>query len=76
MISWKSVKQAITTSCTMHVKFIVCYKTTTQVVWMKNFVSWLNVTDSISNAIKICYDNALVVMYFKNNKSIPTSHFD
>ncbi|XP_040942342.1 secreted RxLR effector protein 161-like [Gossypium hirsutum] len=46
-ISWKSVKQTLTTTSTMKVEFILCFKTTLHVVWLKIFIYGLRLVDSI-----------------------------
>ena len=37
-ISWKSSKQSVTASSTMHAEFVACYESTGQSVWLKNFI--------------------------------------
>ena len=53
----------------MQAKFVACYGSTTQAIWLKNFIYGLLVVDSISRPIKIFYDNNVVVFFSKNNKS-------
>lgn len=36
-ISWKSVRQTITASITMHTEFISYHEATSQVIWLRNF---------------------------------------
>lgn len=40
---------------------------------MKNFISGVDVADSISEPIKIFYDSATLMFYSKNNKSLSSS---
>ena len=44
---------------------------------MRSFISGLQVVDSISNPLRIYYDNSIVVFLAKNNKSgIHNNHID
>nr|KYP63408.1 Retrovirus-related Pol polyprotein from transposon TNT 1-94 [Cajanus cajan] len=51
VVSWKRVKQTLTAS-TMQAKFIACYRATSHAMWLKNFVSALEIVDSISKPLK------------------------
>ncbi|KAG2701138.1 hypothetical protein I3760_06G030100 [Carya illinoinensis] len=76
-ISWKSVKQTLVASSTMQAEFVACYGATIQAVWLRNFISGLNVVDSISKPITIYCDNSAAVFFSKNNKSSSGSkHID
>ena len=68
-VSWRSIKQTIVASSTMEAEFIACYETTSQALWLKNFISGLKVIDSISRLLKIFCDNSAAVFFAKNNKS-------
>ena len=68
-VSWRSIKQTIVASSTMEAEFIACYETTSQALWLKNFISGLKVVDSISRPLKIFCDNSAAVFFAKNNKS-------
>lgn len=67
-ISWKSVKQTLTTSSTMQAEFVACYGAATQTIWLKNFISGLKIVDFISRPLKIYCDNKAAVIYSKKNK--------
>ncbi|XP_071900969.1 secreted RxLR effector protein 161-like [Coffea arabica] len=43
-VSWRSIKQTIVASSTTEAEFIACYETTLQGLWLKNFISGLQVT--------------------------------
>ncbi|KAL6322034.1 hypothetical protein AAG906_003177 [Vitis piasezkii] len=60
-VSWKSVKQTLTTSSTMEGEYVACYEACS-----------LGVVDSISRALKLFYDNFAAVAFSKNTRS--TSH--
>ncbi|RVW17794.1 Retrovirus-related Pol polyprotein from transposon TNT 1-94 [Vitis vinifera] len=72
-VSWKSVKQTLTTSSTMEVEYVACYEACCQAMWMRNFISTLGVVDSISRPLKLFCDNSATVAFSKNTRSI--SHF-
>ena len=68
-ISWKSHKQTLTASSTMEAEFIACYEATCHAVWLKNFISGLQLVDSISKPLQIYCDNDVAVRFSNNNKT-------
>ena len=72
-ISWKSVKQTLTTSSTMEAEYVACYEAYCHAMWMRNFISALGVVDSISRPLKLFCDNSIVVGFSKNTRSISLS---
>jgi hypothetical protein len=67
-ISWSSSKQTIMTSSTMYAKFVACYETVVQAMWLKKFVPNLRVVDIIERPLKLYCDNELIVLYAHNIK--------
>ncbi|RVW60538.1 hypothetical protein CK203_061446 [Vitis vinifera] len=39
VVSWKSVKQTLTTSSTMEAEYVACYEACCHAMWMQNFIS-------------------------------------
>ena len=77
VISWKSVKQKLTTSSTMETEYVTCYETTCHAIWLRNFISSLEVVHSISRSLKLFYDNSAVLSLSKNTRSTSRSkHID
>ena len=77
VVSWKSVKQTLTTSSTMEAECVACYEAFSHAIWMQNFISTLGVVDSISRLLKLFCDNSAVVAFSKNTKSTSRSkHID
>ncbi|XP_075111689.1 secreted RxLR effector protein 161-like [Nicotiana tabacum] len=70
VISWKSEKQSITATSTMESEFIACFETASHAVWMKNFLTKLQIVDFISKPVTIFCDNSASVFFSKNNKRI------
>ena len=68
-ISWKSVKQTLTTTSTMEAEFVSCFEVTSHGVWLKSFSSGLNIVYTISRPLKFFCDNLATVFMTKNNKS-------
>ncbi|XP_070026024.1 secreted RxLR effector protein 161-like [Nicotiana sylvestris] len=68
-ISCKIEKQSITTTSTMEAEFIACFETASHVIWMKNFLTKLQIVDFISKPVPIFRENSAVVFFSKNNKS-------
>ena len=48
VILWKSVKQTLTASSTMEAEYVACYEATCLPIWLRNFISSLEVVHSIS----------------------------
>ena len=53
----------------MQVEYVACYEATGQAVWLKNFITWLRVVDSISKPLTLYCDNQPAVIYSSNTKS-------
>lgn len=69
VVSWISSKQKVIASSTMEAKFIGCYTTTKQAIWLRNFIKGrLKVVDSVERPINIYCDNRVVVFFSRNNK--------
>ena len=50
-VSWKSVKQTLTTSSTIKAEYVAYYEATCHVIWMRNFILALEVVHSISRPL-------------------------
>ena len=72
-VSWKSVKQTLTTSSTMEVEYVACYEATCYTLWLRNFISSLEVVHSIFRPLKLFCDNSTVVSFFRNTRSTSRS---
>ena len=46
-VSWKSIKQTLTTTSTMEVEFVSCFEAISHGVWLKSFIVRLRIVDSI-----------------------------
>ena len=76
-VSWRSAKQTLTATSTMEAEFVSCFEASLHGVWLKSFISWLRIVDSISRPLKFYYDNSAAVFISKNNKSVSRSkHID
>ena len=76
-VSWKSVKKTLTPSSTMEVEYMPCYEATCHTIWLRNFISTLEVVQSISRPLKLFYDNSAAVYFSRNTRSISRSkHID
>ncbi|XP_042974887.1 secreted RxLR effector protein 161-like [Carya illinoinensis] len=67
-ISWKSMKQTITTSSTMEAEFVACFEATVHGLWLRNFISGLGVVDSIERPLRIYCDNSSAIFFSKNDR--------
>ena len=63
-------KQIVATSSTMEAEYVACYETTCHTILLRNFVSTLQVVDSISRPLKLYYDNSIALSLSKNTRSI------
>nr|XP_016489956.1 PREDICTED: lichenase-like [Nicotiana tabacum] len=52
----------------MEVEFIACFETASHAVWMKNFLTKLQIVDFISKPVTIFCDNSAAMFFSKNNK--------
>ena len=77
VVSWKSVNQTLTASSTMAAKYVACYETTCHTIWLRNFISALEVVHFISRPLKLFCDNYTSVSFSMNTKSTSRSkHVD
>ena len=73
----KSVKQTLVASSTKEVEFIACYEASNQGIWLRNFITGLQIVDGIERPLKINCDNKATELYSKNNRSSSKSkHID
>ncbi|KAL0302836.1 UNVERIFIED_CONTAM: Retrovirus-related Pol polyprotein from transposon TNT 1-94 [Sesamum calycinum] len=67
VVAWKSSKQATTSDSTTEAEYI----TTSEVVWMKNYIQELGVVPSIAEPVVIFCDNNRAITQAKNRDLIP-----
>ena len=76
-ISWKSVKQTLVASSTMEAEFIACFEAFNQGIWLRNFITGLQIIEGINKSLRINCDNKAAKLYSKNNRSLSKSkHID
>ena len=76
-VLWKSVKQTLITSSIMEAKYVACYEAICHAMWLRNFISALEVVHSISRPLKLFFDNSVDVSFSSNTRSISCSkHID
>ena len=61
VVSWESAKQILTAFSTMEAEYVACYVATCHAIWLKNFISTLEVVYSISGPLKFFFDNSATV---------------
>jgi len=77
VVSWRSAKQTLTTSSTMAVEFVAWYKASNHGIWLRNFVTRLQIMEGIERPLKLYCDNKSVVLYSNNNRrSTKSKHID
>jgi hypothetical protein len=77
IIYLRSTKQSMIASSTMAAKFIACFETSNHEIWLRNFVTWLHIVDTIELSLKLYCDNSSAVLYSNNNRSSSKSnHID
>ena len=52
---------------------MVCYEATCHAMWLRNFISALEVVHFISKALKLFCDNSVVVSFYRNTMSTSRS---
>ena len=50
-------------SSTMEVENVACYEATCHAIWLRNFISTLEIVHSISRPLKLFCDNPIAVFY-------------
>ena len=53
VVSWHSAKQTLTTSSTMAAEFVTCYEASNHGIWLKNFVTGLQIVKGIERPLKL-----------------------
>ena len=53
----------------MEAGYVVCYEATCCAIWLRNFISALEVVHSISKPLKLFCDNFAVVSFSRNTRS-------
>ena len=77
VISWKSVKQTLTTSSNIEAKYVACYEATCHAIWLWNCISALEVVHSNSRPLKLFCDNSAIVSFSRNTRNTSRSkHID
>ena len=66
VVSWKCVKQTLTTSLTMEAKYVSCYEASCHAIWLRNFISTLEVVYSISKSPKLFCYNSIVLSFSRS----------
>ena len=64
-MSWRRMKQTLTTTSTMEAEFVSCFEATSHGVWLKSFISSLRITDSIKRPFRLYYDNSIIVFWLR-----------
>lgn len=76
-ISWESGKQPVIATSTMEAEFVASFEATIQSLWLRNFVSCLQIIDNIERPSRIYCDNSAAVFFSKNdNYSKGAKHVD
>ena len=57
----------------MEAEYVACYEATFHAIWLRNFISSLEVVHSISRPLNMLCDNSVVVSFSRNTRS--TSRF-
>ena len=50
-VSWRSVKQTLTSTSTMEAEFVFCFEASSHGVWLKSFISGLSVTPQTRGSV-------------------------
>ena len=70
-------QETLTTSSTVETEYMVCYEATCHTIWLRNFISALEVVHPISRPLKLFYDNSAAVYFSRNTRSTSLSkHID
>jgi len=53
---------------TIEVVFVAYFEAAIQANWLRNFISGLEIVDSIAKPLRIYCDNSIIVLFSKNDK--------
>ena len=56
-------------SSTIEAEYVARYEATFQAIWLRNFISALEVVHTFSRRLKLFYDNSTVVSFSRNTRS-------
>ena len=70
VVVWRRIKQSSIADSTMEAEYIVALEVAKEVVWLKNFLSGLEVVPKMDKPITLYYDNSGAVA----NSREPHSH--
>ncbi|RVW83994.1 Retrovirus-related Pol polyprotein from transposon TNT 1-94 [Vitis vinifera] len=70
VVSWKSVKKTLIASSTMEADVIACYEASNHGIWLRNFITELQIVNGIEKPLRINCDNKVAELYSKNNQSL------
>ena len=73
VVTWKCVKQTLTTSSTMEAEYVTCYEATCHAIWLWNFILALEVVHNISKLLELFCDNFAAVSFSMNTRSTSRS---
>ncbi|XP_052885277.1 secreted RxLR effector protein 161-like [Gossypium arboreum] len=61
VIAWRSVKQTYTTDSTMEVEYVVASEEMKEVIWLRKFLTDLEVISGIEKAVTLYCDNNVAI---------------
>ena len=67
-VSWRSMKQTLTTTSTTEAGFVSCFEATSHGVWLRSFIMGLRVVNSIQRSLRLYCDKSAIVFLAKNDK--------
>ena len=72
-ILWKSVNQTLITSSIIEAEYVACYEATCHAIWLRNFISALEVVHLISRPLKLLCDNSVAICFSRNVRCTSSS---
>ena len=69
VVSWKSSKQQTVVNSTIELEYIVVSEATKEAIWMKKFITKLDVVLEIEQPVSVYYDNTGVITQAKEPRS-------
>ena len=60
VVSWRSMKQTLTTTSTMAAEFVSYFEGTLHGVWLKSFITGLRIVDSIQRPLRLYCNNSSI----------------
>jgi len=68
VISWCNKKQDYIALSTMEAKYVACYLSTHEAIWLRSFLQYLDLTPGVNDPVEMLYDNTAAIQFTRDTK--------